>query len=107
MSEPLLAHNVFFSLNDNSQASQAKLIEACKKYLTGHAGTVMFAVGSLAKDLCRPVNDRDFDVGLHILFQNQAAHDAYQVHPRHEQFVAESKSTWKKVRVFDSAVERV
>jgi hypothetical protein len=106
MSEPLLAHNVYFALSDNSQAAQAKLIAACKKYLSQHAGNVFFAVGNLAKDLCRPVNDRDFDVGLHIVFQSQADHDAYQVHPLHEQFVAENKSTWKKVRVFDSAVER-
>jgi stress responsive alpha/beta barrel protein len=107
MSEPLLAHNVYFALTDNSEAAQAKLIGACKKHLSQHPGTVFFAVGTLAKDLRRPVNDRDFDVGLHILFQTQAAHDAYQAHPRHEQFVADNKSNWKKVRVFDSAVERV
>jgi len=107
MAETLLAHNVYFALHDNSQPAQEKLIAACKKYLTGHAGIVLFAVGSLAKELCRPVNDRDFDVGLHIVFQTKADHDAYQVHSRHEQFVAENKSGWKKVRVFDSAVEQV
>src|SRR5260370_31155625 len=106
MYEPLLAHNVYFALTDNSQAAQARLITDCKKYLSKHAGMVFFAVGSLAKDLCRPVNDRDFDVGLHIAFQTQANHDAYQVHPLHEQFVADNKSNWKKVRVFDSAVEQ-
>jgi hypothetical protein len=107
MSEPLLAHNVYFALSDPSPAAQEKLITACKKYLTGHAGIVFFAVGSLAKDLCRPVNDREFDVSLHIIFQTKADHDAYQVHPRHEQFVAENKNNWRKVRVFDSTVERV
>src|SRR6516162_10810632 len=107
MAEPLLAHNVYFALNDNSPAARDKLIAACKKHLTGHAGIVFFAVGSLAQDLCRPVNDRDFDVGLHIIFKTRADHDAYQVHPRHEQFVAENKSGWKKVRVFDSAVEQI
>ncbi len=107
MSEPLLAHSVYFALTDNSATAQEKLIAACKKYLTGHAGIVFFAVGGLAKDLCRPVNDRDFDVGLHIIFQSKADHDTYQIHPRHQQFVAENKSTWKKVRVFDSVVEQV
>ena len=106
MSEELLAHNVYFALSDTSSAAQEKLIAACKKYLTQHPGIVFFAVGSLAKDLCRPVNDRDFDVSLHIIFQTKADHDAYQAHPRHEQFVAENKSTWTKVRVFDSAVEQ-
>ncbi|HMF18786.1 MAG TPA: Dabb family protein [Gemmataceae bacterium] len=107
MAEPLLVHNVYFALHDNSQSAQEKLIAACKKHLTGHAGIVFFAVGSLAKDLCRPVNDRDFDVGLHIVFQTKADHDAYQVHPRHEQFVAENKIGWRKVRVFDSVVDQV
>ena len=107
MAETLLAHNVYFALHDNSQPAQEKLIAACKKYLTGHAGIVLFAVGSLAKELCRPVNDRDFDVGLHIVFTDQAAHDRYQDAPAHHQFVAENKDGWKKVRVFDSAVEQV
>jgi hypothetical protein len=103
----LLAHNVYFSLQDSSDAAKAKLVAACKKYLTGHPGTLFFACGTLAKDLARPVNDRDFDVGLHVIFETQAAHDAYQVAPRHEKFIEENKSNWKKVRVFDSAVERV
>jgi hypothetical protein len=104
MSEPLLAHNVYFALRDNSPATQDKL---SKKYLTQHPGIIFFAVGSLAKDLCRPVNDRDFDVSLHIIFQTKTDHDAYEAHPRHEQFVAENKNTWKRVRVFDSTAERV
>jgi Stress responsive A/B Barrel Domain len=106
VAEPLLAHNVFFKLNDASDAARNKLIQACKKYLAHHAGTVFFACGGLATELRRPVNDLDFDVGLHLVFQNQAAHDAYQVAPLHEQFIEENKANWKKVRVFDSLVER-
>jgi hypothetical protein len=104
--EPLLAHNVYFSLKEPSEEAKARLVRACKKYLSAHPGTVFFACGTLAVELQRPVNDRDFDVGLHLIFQNQAAHDAYQVAPLHQQFVEENKDTWKKVRVFDSLVER-
>jgi hypothetical protein len=106
VSQPLLAHNVYFALKDPSDAACARLLAACKKYLTGHPGTVFFACGTLAQELNRPVNDRDFDVGLHIIFESQAAHDAYQVAPRHEEFVAENQASWKKARVFDSLVER-
>ncbi|MBM3996358.1 MAG: Dabb family protein [Planctomycetes bacterium] len=98
----MLVHNVFFSLIDASDAAKAKLVEACKKHLTNHPGTVFFACGTLAKELDRPVNDRDFDVGLHIIFQTQADHDAYQVAARHDQFIAENKANWRMVRVFDS-----
>src|SRR5208283_3528789 len=97
-----LAHNVFFTLKDRSPAARQKLVAACKKYLTGHPGTVFFAAGILAEALDRPVNDRDFDVGLHIVFVDQAHQDAYQEAPRHHQFIAENKDTWAKVRVFDS-----
>jgi hypothetical protein len=99
--EPLLVHNVYFSLNDNSPANIQKLVAACNKYLTDHPGTVLYACGTVS-DLDRSVNDRDWDVGLHVVFKNRAAHDTYQTAPRHLQFIEENKATWKKVRVFDS-----
>ena len=102
----MLAHNVFFSLKDNSPAARQKLLDACHKYLATHPGTVFFAAGVLADALKREVNDRDFDVGLHLVFSDQAAHDRYQDAPAHHQFIAENKDNWKKVRVFDSVVER-
>jgi hypothetical protein len=102
--EPMVAHNVFFSLNDNSDAAKQKLVADCKKYLSGHPGTVSFAAGTMAKDLDRPVNDRDFDVSLHLLFKTKADQDAYQKAQAHLTFIAENQATWKKVRVFDSYV---
>jgi len=100
----LLAHNVYFSLNDNSDPAREKLIAACKKYLSGHPGTVFFAAGALAKDLDRPVNDRDFDVALHVVFDSKESHDRYQKESRHLKFIEENTANWKKVRVFDSYV---
>jgi hypothetical protein len=97
-----LVHNVFFSLADNSEAAKARLIASCKKYLTGHPGEFYFAVGTVAQEYSRPVNDRDFDVSLHVIFQDRPAHDAYQRADRHLTFIEENKSNWKKVRVFDS-----
>jgi hypothetical protein len=96
-----LAHCVYFTLHDSDLVGRHQLVAACERYLTGHPGEVAFSVGTVA-DLARGVNDRDFDVALHIVFENRAAHDAYQTAPRHEQFVAENKAGWKKVRVFDS-----
>jgi hypothetical protein len=103
---PMLCHDVYFTLNDNSPESKKKLVAACKRYLSKHAGEVFFAAGTLAEDLKRPVNDLDFDVALHIVFQSKADQDKYQDAPRHLQFIAENKDSWKKVRVFDSVVER-
>ena len=99
----MLAHNVFFTLNDNSPEARQKLVAACEKYLTDHPGTVFFACGTVA-DLDRPVNQRDFDVGLHMVFKDRKAHDDYQAAPRHKQFIEENRSNWKLVRVFDTDV---
>ena len=100
----MLSHDVFFTLKDNSADGKKKLVAACKKYLSNHPGTVFFSAGVLAEDLNREVNDRDFDVALHIVFKDRAAHDQYQDAARQKQFIEENKANWKKVRVFDSLV---
>lgn len=104
MALPRLAHMVFFKLKDNSDAKVQELIAACKKYLNVQPGIVFFAAGSLVKELTRDVNDLDWDVALHLVFSDKAAHDSYQNDPTHNIFIAEQKSNWAKVRVFDSYV---
>ncbi len=99
---PAMGHMVFFQLKDKSPAACDKLVEACKKYLSGHPGTLYFSVGKRAEDCKRDVNDLDFDVALHLVFKDKAAHDVYATHPRHLKFIEENKDNWAKVRVFDS-----
>jgi hypothetical protein len=101
----MLVHMVYFSLIDGSAKSRDALVAACKKHLADHPGTVHFSVGTLCAELTRPVNVRDFDVSLHLIFSDKAAHDRYQEHPRHLQFIEENKGNWKQVRVFDSLTE--
>lgn len=100
----MLAHNVYFSLKDQSETSKSALVAACREYLADHPGVVFFACGTLEPDLARPVNDRDFDVALHVVFDSRASHDAYQEHPLHLKFIEENRPGWAKVRVFDSVV---
>ena len=104
MEEQLFAHNVYFSLKDDSETAKKRLVAACKTYLSKHPGTVFFAAGTLAEECDRPVNDRDFDVGLHVVFTNRDAHDEYQQAAQHRKFIEENKDNWKQVRVFDSHV---
>jgi quinol monooxygenase YgiN len=99
-----LAHNVFFKLQDSSPEKVTELVAACHKYLNVQPGIVIFAAGALCVELDREVNDRDWHVGLHLIFQDKAAHDAYQTDPTHNRFIDEMKSNWAKVRVFDSYV---
>jgi len=104
---PFVGHMVYFKLKDGSPAARAKLIEACDKYLGGHAGVVFYSAGPISDEFKRDVNDREWDVALHLVFVNKAAHDVYQDHPDHQKFIAENKETWAKVRVFDSALATV
>lgn len=97
-----LAHMVFFTLKDTSAESQSGLVAACQKYLTDHPGVVYFSVGLRGEEYERPVNVLDFQVGLHVVFEDKAAHDAYQVNERHLQFIEENKATWDNVRIFDT-----
>jgi hypothetical protein len=101
----MLAHSVFFSLHDRSETAVRAMLAACREYLTGHPGVLFFACGTLNQALTRPVNDRDFDVALHIVFDSQESHDAYQNAPIHQQFIGENKPNWRLVRVFDADVE--
>ena len=100
----MLGHMVYFALKDRSPAAVEKLLAGAKKHLTGHPGTVFFAVGVVAADLNRPVNQTDFDVALQLIFASRQAHDEYQSHARHVAFVEEQKANWDRVRVFDANV---
>lgn len=99
-----LAHNVFFTLNDSSPEKVEGLVQACHKYLKNHPGVVYFAAGTLVEELQRPVNDRAFQVALHVVFDGKESHDAYQTAADHLAFIAENKENWQQVRVFDSYV---
>ena len=104
MTDSNLAHMVFFTLKDGSAENIAAFEESVHKYLNNHDGIVYFSAGTMVPDLERPVNDRDFHVALHVVFDSRASHDAYQTAERHLQFVEECKDKWETVRIFDSYV---
>ncbi len=100
----MIGHMVYFQLKDNSPAAREKLVAACKKYLADHDGVVYFAAGVIGDSFARDVNDREWEVALHVVFADKAAHDKYQTAETHLKFIEENKENWKKVRVFDSYI---
>ncbi len=100
----MLAHNVYFSLNDNSPAAVKAMVDDCHLYLAKLPGVIFYAAGTLS-DVDRPVSDRNFDIGLHVVFNDRASLDVYSSHPKHLEFIAKHKPNWKNIRVFDSDVE--
>ena len=58
---------------------------------------VFFACGTLQEKISiRPVNDRDFDVALHVVYEDKSAHDVYQDAPLHKIFIEENRETGPK-----------
>jgi len=100
-----LAHDVYFSLNDSSPAACRKLVDACYDKLAGEPGVVFLTAGTRDQELAREVNDRDYDVSLHVFFADRAAHDAYQEAPAHLEFIEQNRDNWRQVRVFDSTLD--
>ncbi|MDB4749763.1 Dabb family protein [Rubripirellula sp.] len=101
---PQLAHHVYFTLKDRSDEAVQTLLDACNKYLDNHEGLVGFSIGTRDRELDREVN-QDFDVSLHCIFADRAAHDVYQTAERHLQFIEENKDSWAGVRVLDSLIQ--
>ena len=99
-----LSHMVYFTLNEGTPENIQVLIRSCYRHLQSIPGITFFGAGPLVEDLTRPVNDRQFHVGLQVVFASRADHDVYQQHPQHLAFIAENKPTWAQVRVFDSWV---
>ncbi|MBM84157.1 MAG: stress responsive protein [Planctomycetaceae bacterium] len=98
----MLAHNVFFTLKDNSPENCEALVADCHEFLSGHPGTAFFSAGVLCKELARPVNDHGFDVALNVIFETKQDQDVYQVSDRHIAFIEKNKESWEQVRVFDN-----
>ncbi len=106
MKDGMIAHMVFFSLKESTPENRRELIDAAKKYLAGHSGEIYFSVGEMV-DLKEKVSVTDFDVALHIVFENRDAHDKYLKSERHKGFSAVAHKLDKSVRVFDSVLVAV
>jgi hypothetical protein len=101
----MLAHDVYFTLQDDSPEACRTLVDACNRWLSGLPGIEFFATGTREDELTGEVNDLEFDVSLHVFFVDRAAHDAYQTAENHLAFIEENKANWAGVRVFDSMVQ--
>jgi hypothetical protein len=103
--EPRIAHAVFFTLVDKSPEGQAKFVEAVNSLnQPPQASYRFFATGARIPSLDRDVNDKDFDVGLFIIFADRKGLDEYGPAAHHLKFVETNKTKWKGVRVFDSTL---
>ncbi|MFN4144562.1 MAG: Dabb family protein [Runella sp.] len=97
----MFIHHVFFYLRqpDSVQDRQA-LIEGLQT-LTTIEEIKMAHIGKVA-DTHREVIDRSYSISWLNVFDSKEAHDIYQEHPIHKQFVADCAHLWEKVVIYDS-----
>ncbi|MEX0776202.1 MAG: Dabb family protein [Phycisphaeraceae bacterium] len=99
----MFIHMVFFWLKDGTSAvQQAALEQDCRQMLGQVPGVRQLWAGKPAMTP-RDVVDNSYHVGLCVVLDDQAGHDAYQVHDLHQQFIARHKPHWQRVQVYDFA----
>jgi hypothetical protein len=99
----MLSHVVIFWTDPAKPTAVDDLIAGAEEYLRGIPGVLQFHVGRMVPSH-RDVVDQSYQVGLNLVFENKAEEEAYQVHPRHVEFVEKVfKVNCVKARIFDFA----
>ncbi|HVI45937.1 MAG TPA: Dabb family protein [Chitinophaga sp.] len=94
-------HVVNFYLKPGLSADDVRRFEAGVTSLHTIDEIKIFNVGKPAETF-RPVIDKSYSYNLICVFDNMDAHDKYQVHPVHLNFVENCKQYWEKVVIFDA-----
>ena len=100
----MLIHSVYFWFQpDADPAVVARFEDGLKRLATiPDIQTVYF--GKPEATPKRPVIDDTYAWGLVETFEDLAAHDRYQAHAIHQEFLKEFASSWQKVQVYDVRV---
>jgi len=96
----MFVHNVFFWLKDKeNEEARAALLTGIKS-LEAIESIKSVYIGPPASTR-RPVIDASYDFAEILIFDDEAGHDVYQVHPLHKKFVEECAHLWEKVVIYD------
>ena len=97
----MFVHTVYFWLNAGTpDDARRQLINDCRELL-GKIPTVRHLWSGPPAMTPRDVVDNSYDVGLSVILDDAEGHDAYQTHPKHQEFIARNKPHWKRVQVYD------
>ena len=97
----MFIHTVYFWLKSGTTpAAQRQIVSDCREYL-GKIPTVRHLWAGLPAMTPRDVVDNSYGVGLAVVLDDVAGHDAYQEHPLHKEFIARNKMHWERVQVYD------
>lgn len=99
----MFSHVVIFWTDPAKADAVDALVAGAEEYLRDIPGSLTFHVGRMVGSE-RPVVDQSYQVALNIIFTDKEAQDAYQIHPRHVEFVEKVfKPNCTRVQIFDFA----
>jgi hypothetical protein len=94
-------HVVYFWMKPAAPAAaRQQLVRDCRDFL-GKVPTVRQLWSGRPAMTPREVVDNSYDVGLCVVLDDSAAHDIYQQHELHVEFIARNKEHWARVQVYD------
>jgi hypothetical protein len=97
----MFIHHVYFWLKAGTPAAaKDSLVADCRSLLNRIPGVEQLWAGTPA-ETSRDVVDNSYSVGLAVVFADAAAHDVYQKHALHLEFIERNKARWERVRVYD------
>ncbi len=96
----MFVHAVYFWLRPDLTPAQRTQFAAGVRSL-GKIESVQQCYIGVPASTDRPVIDRSYSKALVVVFDDEAGHDAYQVHPVHERFRTGCGSLWTRVQIFD------
>ncbi len=96
----MLVHNVLFWLKEDLSESQLQNFKSGLESLKLIDSESCFIGTPAITD--RPAIDRSYSFCLTVIFADMVAHDAYQVHPLHKDFLNKFNTFWNKVLIYDA-----
>lgn len=97
----MFVHLVFFWLTPNTPADIREQMRQDAVGMLKDIPTVKHVFAGKPAMTPREVVDNTYDVGLCVVFDDSAGHDAYQPHPIHKSFGGKYSKYWSKVKVYD------
>jgi hypothetical protein len=97
----MFVHSVYFWLRDDlSPSDKTTFVDGIRSLCA--IETVQQGFVGVPASTNREIIDQSYSYALVVSFVDEAAHDAYQVHPVHDTFRARCGGSWKKIVIYDA-----
>ncbi len=100
--EGVFSHQVFFWLKEPDNAEVRQAFEKGMKTFFQKCDCMRSHFTGVPAHTPRDVVDNSYTYSIVVTFDSREAHDQYQAHPAHQEFLEKYASYWTKVQVYDA-----